>query len=269
VSSRRSKVTCCRTFTAASRRPGTGHRRLGERLRIVAGTALSVLHPYRCVRRPYRTRVQLGATAGRGPAWCRTSGRVCRASRSTCRSASPVSPAGSTPAEADVRRPRPRVADTWHRRRLPAKVPRAVPRLVVGMRADGRYMRGSFGQFATAVGAAAQGRELIAEARGQLPRSAPPIALLWLDALEATALAHLGERSALAILDAAERRMTKAGNTEPVWPWLFHFDERELAAYRAVVAGRLGHHRIAETYFAVAERAGSSPKQQAVSTVAR
>lgn len=131
------------------------------------------------------------------------------------------------------------------------------------------YMRGSLGQFATSVGAAAQGRELLTEARSQLPRSAPPIALLWLDALEATALAHLGERSVLSILDSAERRMRKATNSEPVWPWLFHFDERKLAGYRAVVAGRLGHYKTAETYFAIADQTPASPKQKAVSTVAR
>lgn len=131
------------------------------------------------------------------------------------------------------------------------------------------YMRGSLGQFATSVGAAAQGRTLLSEARSQLPRSAPPIALLWLDALEATALAQLGERSAMVLLDSAERRMGKATNTEPVWPWLFHFDERKLAGYRAVAAGRLGHYKTAETYFAVAEQTPASPKQRAVSTVAR
>ncbi|MEV6967149.1 helix-turn-helix transcriptional regulator [Hamadaea sp. NPDC051192] len=131
------------------------------------------------------------------------------------------------------------------------------------------YMRGSLGQFATSVGAAAQGRELLTEARTQLPRSAPPIALLWLDALEATALAHLGERNALSILDSAERRMRKATNTEPVWPWLFHFDERKLAGYRAIVAGRLGHYKTAETYFAIADHTPASPKQKAMSTVAR
>lgn len=131
------------------------------------------------------------------------------------------------------------------------------------------YMRGSFGQFATSVGAAAQGRVLLAEARNQLPRSAPPIALLWLDALEATALAQLGETSALVLLNSAERRIAHAASTEPVWPWLFHFDERKLAGYRAVVAARLGHYRTAETYFAIAEQATASPKQRAISTVAR
>ena len=131
------------------------------------------------------------------------------------------------------------------------------------------YMRGSLGQFATSVGAAAQGRTLLAEARSHLPRSAPPIALLWLDALEATALAHLGERNALMLLSSAERRMSRASNTEPVWPWLFHFDERKLAGYRAVAAGRLGRYKAAETCFAIADQLPASPKQRAVSTVAR
>lgn len=130
------------------------------------------------------------------------------------------------------------------------------------------YMRGSFGQFATSTGTAIAGRDLITQARAELPRSAPSIALLWLEALHATALAHLGQRTALSVLDTAAQRLRKASATEPVWPWLFAFDEAKLANHRAVVATRLGQHRQAEQWFAASTTSGS-PKQRAVTDVAR
>jgi DNA-binding Xre family transcriptional regulator len=131
------------------------------------------------------------------------------------------------------------------------------------------YMRGSFGQFATSTGAAAQGRDLLGEARYHLPKSAPPIARLWLDALEGTAIAYVGDRSALPLLESAERQLKRGANSEPVWPWLFHFDERKLASYRALAAGRLGYTKLAERYFDLADQIKTSPKQRAMSTVAR
>ena len=130
------------------------------------------------------------------------------------------------------------------------------------------YMRGSFGQFATGTGAASAGRDLLTQARADLPRCAPPIALLWLDALHATALAHLGQRTALSVLDTAAQRLRTASATEPVWPWLFAFDETKLASHRAVVATRLGQHRQAE-HWSAASTATGSPKQRAVTDVAR
>jgi hypothetical protein len=131
------------------------------------------------------------------------------------------------------------------------------------------YMRGSFGQFATNVGAPAQGHQLIAQTRAQLPRSAPPIAGLWLDALEAAALAQLGDRTAMSVLDDAERRLARLANTGPVWPWLFHFDGPKLAGYRAAAAAKLGLVRTAEAAFAVAEQSEASPKQRALAHVNR
>ncbi|MBT8225619.1 MAG: helix-turn-helix domain-containing protein [Dactylosporangium sp.] len=131
------------------------------------------------------------------------------------------------------------------------------------------YMCGSFGQFATVVGAPAQGRDLIIKSRTHLPRSAPPIASLWLDTMEAAALARLGERRAMTLLDDAERRIGRVANTEPVWPWLFRFDQHKLGGYRAVAASHLGYHRTAEHLFTAFEHVSASPKQSAVTTVAR
>jgi transcriptional regulator with XRE-family HTH domain len=69
------------------------------------------------------------------------------------------------------------------------------------------YMQASFGHFAVNSGHPTEGQRLVAEARQNLPRSAPLIAHIWLDAIEAVALAHYQDRRALTMLDNAERRL--------------------------------------------------------------
>jgi len=130
------------------------------------------------------------------------------------------------------------------------------------------YMQGSLGQYASMAGDPAQGLRLIREAAGRLPRSAPRIAWAWLCALEGVALAHLRDRTALVILDQAERHADAAQDDEPVWPWVFHFDDRKIAAHRAIAATRLRIPDLAITY---SDKAGSSrsPKQAAVALVER
>ncbi|GAA5038643.1 hypothetical protein GCM10023317_94010 [Actinopolymorpha pittospori] len=86
------------------------------------------------------------------------------------------------------------------------------------------YMQGSLGQYATTAGDPAQGLRLIPEAAGRLPRSAPRIAWAWLCALEGVVLSYLGDRSALGLLDQAERHADTAQDEEPVWPWVFRFE---------------------------------------------
>lgn len=126
------------------------------------------------------------------------------------------------------------------------------------------YMRGSLGQYATVAGDPAQGLQLIHGAAGRLPRSAPRAARAWLHALEGVALAHLGDRAALAALAAAERYVVD--DDEPVWPWVFRFDRPKIAANRAVAAARLGMPALAVAAFANAAPV-RSPKQAAVLTV--
>lgn len=106
------------------------------------------------------------------------------------------------------------------------------------------------------------------EAAGRLPKSAPRIAWAWLCALEGVALAHLGDRSALAVRDQAERHAEAAQDDAPVWPWMFHFDERKIATYRSLIAARL---RMAEVALAASEKAGTSrsPKPAALAVVER
>jgi transcriptional regulator with XRE-family HTH domain len=129
------------------------------------------------------------------------------------------------------------------------------------------YMQASFGHFAVTSGDATQGLRLVADARRKLPRSAPLIAQVWLDAIEAVALAHYQNRRSLAMLDNAERRLANAANDEPVWPWLFRFDQPKLAGFRALAEARLGRWAAAEAALNLAATVQRSPKQQAVNDI--
>src|SRR5699024_2457094 len=101
------------------------------------------------------------------------------------------------------------------------------------------YMDGSLAQFASGTDDHVNARRLFARARGRMPRSAPPIARVWLDCIEAAALARAGEGDALRLLASAERELTSA---DPVWPWLAPFDAGKLNSYRDLVNIRLRRH---------------------------
>lgn len=131
----------------------------------------------------------------------------------------------------------------------------------------GPYMTASLGQFAAEAGEPQQGLALFRSARAQLPSPTPTIALAWLGALEAVALAQTGDRTALAVLDHAEHAAAAETDTEPRWPWVFAFDARKLAAFRAVVAARLGMVRIADTALIDARDVPQSPKAHASALV--
>ncbi len=131
------------------------------------------------------------------------------------------------------------------------------------------YMQASFGHFAVGSGDPTQGLRLVGDARQNLPRSAPLIAHVWLDAIEAVALAHYKDQRALTMLDGAEHRLAKASSDEPVWPWLFRFDLPKLAGFRATAEAKLGRWEAAEASLTVAAKAQRSDKQQAVSDVER
>jgi transcriptional regulator with XRE-family HTH domain len=131
------------------------------------------------------------------------------------------------------------------------------------------YMRASLGQFAANCGDAADSVRLVADARHRLPRSAPAIAGIWMDAIESLALAQARDRNALTKLDHAEARLARAANDEPVWPWIFRFDERKLAGFRAQAAAKLGRTKIAEKAMLLARDPQQSPKPRAVMDVLR
>lgn len=152
-------------------------------------------------------------------------------------------------------------ARSWYRKAIAAAQASGQPVLAC-------YMRGSLAQFATTVAAPAQALALVTQTRQHLPRAAAPIAELWLDTLEAAALAAQGERAALGLLENALHRAQNPINTEPVWPWLFRLDEYKILNQRAVAASRLGDHRIAEELFGLCEQVPVPPKQRAAIDVA-
>ena len=119
-------------------------------------------------------------------------------------------------------------------------------------------MQASLGHFAALTGDGVAGEQQTNQARRLLPRSAPPIANIWMNAIEAVALAVRGDLRALALLDRAEGHLPAANTTEPAWPWLFRFDEPKLAGYRAVAAARLGRHKIAAAALTIADQATSA-----------
>jgi transcriptional regulator with XRE-family HTH domain len=131
------------------------------------------------------------------------------------------------------------------------------------------YMQGSYGQYATDVGDALHGLRLLQDAEARLGRSAPPTARAWLAALTGVALGHLGDKSALRMLDAAERHAEAAQDADPVWPWVFAFDLQKIASYRAITAARLSVPKVAEGAFSQANGLVRSPKQAAVTAVER
>jgi len=131
------------------------------------------------------------------------------------------------------------------------------------------YMAASMGQFAADCGDATESVRIVSDARELLPRSAPTIAGIWMDAVESLALAQIGDRNALTILDRAELRLSRASNDEPVWPWIFRFDERKIAGFRAQVAAKLGRIRVAERALHVAQDPQQAPKPRAVVDVLR
>lgn len=131
------------------------------------------------------------------------------------------------------------------------------------------YMQASMSQFAANSGDGKESVRLVADARRRLPRSAPAIACIWLDAIESLALAQVRDSSALRKLDQAEARLARGSNDEPVWPWIFRFDERKLAGFRAQVAGELGRVRLAAAALRVARDPQQAPKPRAVLDVLR
>lgn len=130
------------------------------------------------------------------------------------------------------------------------------------------YMRASMGQFAVTSGDPAAGVSLIRQAKRGLSSSAPQVAAIWLDTLEASALAELRDSAALRLLGSVERRLERA-EPEAAWPWLFRFDLGKVARYRAVAAARLGEAVQSERAFMECWPLLTAPKQRALMQIER
>ncbi|MGH8794711.1 MAG: helix-turn-helix domain-containing protein [Stackebrandtia sp.] len=100
----------------------------------------------------------------------------------------------------------------------------------------GVYMTASLGQFAAISGDVRNAIAIVRKARQSLPKAAPPIAVVWLDCVEASVLALNADEHALRLMDHAATALTDA---EPVWPWLVRFDAAKLDSFRHTVAVRL------------------------------
>lgn len=129
------------------------------------------------------------------------------------------------------------------------------------------YMQGSLGQYAATTGDPVYAVQQLRDATAQLPPSAAPEAFAWLSTMEAVARGYLRDRSALSLLDEAERRLNSRPADQATWPWVFPFDTGRINSYRAIAASRLNRAKVAIDAF---QRAGSlarSPKQAAILNV--
>ncbi|MFI6576305.1 multiprotein-bridging factor 1 family protein [Nocardiopsis sp. NPDC050513] len=136
-----------------------------------------------------------------------------------------------------------------------------------GMRLLDVYMLGSLAAFEIDTAEDPElGLGLVREAEHVLGPAAHPTARAWLNCVAALAHAGTGDRSAAArALGRADREVSRPGNADPPWPWVFAFDEAKVAGYRALVGVRLRQPRDARAAFDEAFGAASpSVKQSAV-----
>ncbi|WP_436891879.1 helix-turn-helix domain-containing protein [Nocardiopsis dassonvillei] len=136
-----------------------------------------------------------------------------------------------------------------------------------GMRLLDVYMLGSLAAFEIDTAEDPElGLGLVQEAEHVLGPSAHPTARAWLACVGALAHAGIGDRSAAAhAIGRAEKEISRSGNTNPPWPWVFAFDQAKIAGYRALVGVRLRHPHDARSAFAEASGPhGRGAKQSAV-----
>ncbi|MFD1533109.1 hypothetical protein [Pseudonocardia aurantiaca] len=125
------------------------------------------------------------------------------------------------------------------------------------------YMTASLGHFAVESGDPREGVILLDRAAAQLDPSGPPSARAWLASLHAVAHAALRDRaSTYAALRSAEQAANRPG--EPVWPWVFTFDQAKVVRYQASALARLGDLRGAAVAFDAIPATLSAPKPRAL-----
>ncbi|WP_397222395.1 helix-turn-helix domain-containing protein [Nocardiopsis lambiniae] len=136
-----------------------------------------------------------------------------------------------------------------------------------GMRLLDVYMLGSLAAFEIDTAEDPElGLGLVQEAEHVLGPSAHPTARAWLACVGALAHAGIGDRSAAAhAIGRAEKEISRSGNINPPWPWVFAFDHAKISGYRALVGVRLRSPHDARTAFAEAARpVAQGAKQSAV-----
>lgn len=136
-----------------------------------------------------------------------------------------------------------------------------------GMRLLDVYMLGSLAAFEIDTAEDPElGLGLVQEAEHVLGPSAHPTARAWLACVGALAHAGIGDRSAAAhAIGRAEKEISRSGNVNPPWPWVFAFDQAKISGYRALVGVRLRHPHDARDAFAEASGPqGRGAKQSAV-----
>ncbi|WP_016697390.1 hypothetical protein [Actinoalloteichus spitiensis] len=126
------------------------------------------------------------------------------------------------------------------------------------------YMVGSLGQYTVETGRPRDGVALLDRATTQLGASSPTIARSWLSSLHAVGHAALGDRRATTAALRRAERDASSGRAEPVWPWVFAFDDAKAARHRATALARLGDARGAMDALAAAAPALTAPKPRAL-----
>ncbi len=104
------------------------------------------------------------------------------------------------------------------------------------------YMLGSMSLWAAALDNGREAVELAVRTRRLIPCHAPPCPQAWVATVEATAYASMHDaKASLAALGCAEEAIEHGQpDAEPLWPWVYPFDEPKIAAYRGASAVKLG-----------------------------
>ncbi len=103
------------------------------------------------------------------------------------------------------------------------------------------YMLGSMSLWAAALDNGQEAVNLIGGARRLIPLDAPPAPRAWAGTVAAIAYASKRDVGAsLAALGEAERAIEQGpADAEPLWPWVYPFDEAKIAVYRGACAAKL------------------------------
>jgi hypothetical protein len=103
------------------------------------------------------------------------------------------------------------------------------------------YMLGSMSLWAAALDNGHEAIDLASKAGRLIPRHAPSAPQAWVNTVEAIAYAsgHDAEASLAALGHAEEAIEHGRTDAEPLWPWVYPFDEAKIAVYRGACSAKL------------------------------